>query len=324
MAPPLGGSHRPLAHLAILSIFAALTTLVLKFGAYALTGSAGLLSDAVESTANLVAAVTALVALWYAARPVDRSHTYGHEKIEFFASGIEGSLILVAASGIAWFAVDRLVDPRPIDAIGIGTVVTLVASAVNLGVGWLLLREGREHNSLILEADGRHLMTDVWTSLGVVVGLILVRITGIERLDPIVALIIAVNVVRTGVALIHTAVDGLMDHALPAPEQAVVRQAIEGELVAGMAYHALRTRRAGARRFAEFHLLVPGRLSVREAHALTNRIENVVGTKVAGAETTVHVEPIEERDAWQDSALVEFESETLPEEMSATGHTPGV
>jgi cation diffusion facilitator family transporter len=303
----LGSAQKPLTRWALVSIVAAVATLGLKFGAYALTGSVGLLSDAVESSVNVVAAFTALFALWYATQPVDRSHNYGHQKIELFASAIEGSLILVAAGSIAWFAVQRLLNPQPLVAVGFGSVVVLVATVVNFGVARLLLREAAEHDSIVLAADGRHLMTDVWTSLGVLVGIVLVQLTGIERLDPLIALLIAGNIVRAGSGLLRTGFDGLMDRALPASEVDAVRAAIEAELAPGATYHALRTRRAGSRRFVDLHLLVPGRISVAQGHEVANRIERAVAGALPGAETTVHVEPVEDRTAWRDSALLPLE-----------------
>lgn len=312
----LGSPQKPLTRWALVSIVAAVATLALKFGAYALTGSVGLLSDAVESSVNVVAAFTALFALWYATRPVDRSHNYGHQKIELFASAVEGSLILVAAGSIAWYAVQRALHPRPLDSVVLGSAVTLAATVVNFGVARLLLREAAEHNSIVLEADGRHLMADVWTSLGVVAGILLVRFTGIERLDPLVALLIAGNVVRTGVGLLRTSFDGLMDRALPRSEVEAVRAAIEAELAPGATYHALRTRRAGSRRFVDLHLLVPGRLTVAQGHELGNRLERAVARALPGAETTVHVEPVEDRAAWRDSALLPLEPPVAVQEQT--------
>lgn len=291
----------------LLSILAALATIGLKSVAYYITGSVGLLSDAAESVINLLAALTAYFSLLYAARPVDPSHTYGHEKIEFFSSGLEGTLILVAAAGIAWYAVRRLFVPEPLHALDVGALIALSASVINLGVAQILLRVGRKHGSIVLEADGRHLMTDVWTSVAVVVGIGLVWLTGIERLDPLIALLVAANIVWTGFDLVRRSFNGLMDHALPAEEQAKVRSAIEGLLEPGMHYHALRTRQAGSRRFADFHLLVPGLYTVRRSHELINRIEEAVGEALPGTEVTVHVEPIEEKTAWEDSALLPLE-----------------
>ena len=291
----------------LLSILAALATLGLKSAAYWLTGSVGLLSDAVESVVNLVAALTAYVSLHYAARPVDESHTYGHEKIEFFSSGLEGVLIVVAAVAIAWYAVHRLLVPEVLQPLGLGLGIALLASLVNGVVAVILLRAGRRHGSIVLEADGRHLLTDVWTSAGVLAGLGLVALTGVYLLDPLIALGVSVNILWTGVDLIRRSFNGLMDHALPETEQAAVRTAIETHLRPHMDYHALRTRQAGRRRFVDFHLLMPGSLTVQEAHVLTGKIEDAVRTVLPEAEVTVHIEPIEDSTAWQDSALLPLE-----------------
>lgn len=291
----------------LISILAACFTLALKYLAYHVTGSVGLLSDAAESIINVLAAVTAYVSIIYAAKPVDVSHTYGHEKIEFFSSGLEGVLILVAAGAIAWYAVRRLFTPEPLEALDLGIALALVATLVNLIVARLLLRVGREQRSIVLVADGKHLMTDVWASLGVVVGMALVWLTGVQPLDPVIALLVAVNILWTGFDLVRISFNGLMDHALSPDEQGAVRGAIEAHLEPGMDYHALRTRQAGARRFADFHLLVPGALTVRQAHAVTNRIEDAVRAALPGIEVTVHVEPIEEPGAWEDSALLPIE-----------------
>jgi cation diffusion facilitator family transporter len=293
----------------ILSIAAAILTLFMKSGAYWVTGSVGLLSDAAESLVNLVAAVAALLSLWYAAQPVDPSHTYGHEKIEYFSSGLEGTLILVAAGGIAWYAIDRLIAPRPLEAIGVGTLIAVAASAVNFVVAQILLRVGRAAESIVLEADGQHLMTDVWTSVGVVAALGIVWATGWEVLDPIIALLVAANIVWTAWRLLRRSFDGLMDHALPEAEQAKVRSAVKSQLEPGIFYHALRTRRAGARRFADFHLLVPGAWSVQRAHDLTGKVESAIQAALPGIEVTVHIEPVEERASWEDSALLALERE---------------
>jgi cation diffusion facilitator family transporter len=279
----------------------------MKGTAYWLTDSVSLFSDAMESLVNLTAALTALFCLWYSAQPVDRSHTYGHEKIEFFSSGLEGILILAAAGGIAYYAVDRIRNPQALDQLEIGTAISLVASLINFAVAILLIRTGRRTNSIILEADGQHLMTDVWTSFGMVIGLILVYFTGWFILDPILALMIAANIVRTAWDLIARSFNGLMDHALPETEQHAVRQAIDALIKPGLHYHALRTREAGARKFVDFHLLVPGKWSVKDAHEFTERVEDAVRQALPGAEVTVHIEPIEAKSAWHDSELLEVE-----------------
>jgi cation diffusion facilitator family transporter len=291
----------------VLSIAAALVTLAMKSAAYWVTGSVGLLSDAVESVVNLVAALTALLCLWFAAKPVDTSHTYGHEKIVYFSSGLEGVLILFAAGSIAWYAILRLVTPQPLEELGLGTALALGASFINFVVARILLHVGRKAQSIVLEADGQHLMTDVWTSVAVVAGLGLVWLTDWKILDPIIALLVAANILATAVDLIRRSFNGLMDHALPENEQAAVRSAIEKTLPRGVTYHALRTRQAGARRFADFHLLVPGAWSVQKAHDLTGQVEEAVKTALAGVEVTVHIEPIEEPAAWEDSELLPLE-----------------
>jgi cation diffusion facilitator family transporter len=317
---PVASLTRPI----LFSVLAALATLSLKFAAYLLTGSVSLLSDALESLVNLLAAVTALLALWYAARPVDQSHTYGHEKIEFFSSGLEGVLILVAAAGITWYAVGRLLAPLPLEALDVGLVLAGVASLINLGVARILLRTARATGSIVLEADGKHLLTDVWTSAGVIGGVALVWLTGLEWLDPLLALLVAANIVWTGLDLVRRSFNGLMDHALPAEEQARLRAAIESRLEPEMTYHALRTRQAGSLRFADFHLLVPGWLSVKRAHEVTGRIEQAMRAVLPGLEVTVHIEPIEEPETWADSALVPLEeaARRAEAEREAKGSTP--
>jgi cation diffusion facilitator family transporter len=296
----------------LLSVAAAIVTLLLKGAAYFLTGSVGLLSDAAESLINLLAALTAYLSLWYASRPVDESHTYGHDKIEYFSSGLEGVLILVAAGGIAWYAIVRLFSPELPQNLEVGTAISVLASLVNLVVAQILIRQGRKHRSIVLEADGKHLMTDVWTSVGVLLGLGMVYLTHVEVLDPLIALLVSANIVWTGFDLVRRSFNGLMDHALPAKEMNAVRSAIEGVLGPGTHFHALRTRQAGTHRFADFHLLVAGDLPVRRAHDLANRVEQAVRDSVPGIEVTIHIEPIDERASWEDSALLAIENK-LPD-----------
>jgi cation diffusion facilitator family transporter len=293
----------------LLSIGAALVTMALKAVAYYVTGSIGLLSDAGESGINLLAALTAYLSLWYAAMPVDRSHTYGHAKIEYFSSGLEGLLIIVAAVGIAIYAVHRLVEPEPLESLGIGTILAAASALINLAVACILLRVGRAHHSIVLEADGHHLMTDVWTTAGVLAALGLVWLTARLWIDPLIALSLAANITWTGCKLLWRSFNGLMDHSLPEKEQAIVRRAIESQIGSDMTYHALRTRQAGSRRFADCHLLVPGRLTVQQAHEVATRIEQAVRLAYPGMEVTVHIEPIEEDAAWRDSALLRIEAE---------------
>lgn len=300
-------SNHHLRRPVVFSILAALLTLALKTAAYWFTGSVGLLSDAAESGVNLIAAITALLSLWYAARPVDPSHTYGHEKIEYFSSGLEGSLIIVAACGIGWYAIHRLLVPQQLQELGIGLAVALAASAINFFVAQWLLRIGRKHQSIVLEADGQHLMTDVWTSVALIAGLALVRMTGLNFLDPLFALIMALYILTTGFRLVRRSFDGLMDHALPPAEQERVRAAVNSVLRPGAAYHALRTRQAGAHRFVDFHLLVPGRLSVREAHKQAVEIEQAIGKLWERVEVVIHIEPIDEAASYEDSEVLAIE-----------------
>jgi cation diffusion facilitator family transporter len=286
-----------------LSVAAAVLTIGMKTAAYALTGSVGLLSDALESGVNLLAALTAYLSLGYAARPADPGHTYGHEKIEYFSSGLEGVLIVLAGVGTAAYAVRRLVRPEPLEDLGLGTGIALAAAAVNFAVARVLLAYGREHRSIVLEADGKHLMSDVWTTAGVVAGLGLVAVTGRPELDSLVAVAVGLHICWTGIGLVHRSFDGLMDHALPAADQEVIRRVIGGALPPGAAFHALRTRQAGSRRFAEFHLLVDGDWPVREAHRLAHRVADALAAAVPGLEVVTHVEPVDERGSWEPEYL---------------------
>lgn len=287
----------------VLSILAALITIGMKSTAYALTGSVGLLSDALESGVNLLAAVTAYLALWYAARPADAGHTYGHEKIEYFSSGLEGVLILMAGFGTAGYAVHRLIYPQPIHDLELGTLIALAASGVNLLVARVLLAQGRKHRSIVLEADGQHLMSDVWTSVGVVGGLGMVLLTGWTPLDPLLAIAVGLNIMWTGVELIHRSFNGLMDHAIPAHEQDAIREIIRATLPAGANFHGLRTRQAGSRRFIEFHLLIDGDMPVRAAHLVAHQVEDALCTSLPNVEVFIHVEPVDEKESWEQDYL---------------------
>ena len=287
----------------ILSVLAAVLTIGMKSAAYAITGSVGLLADALESGVNLLAAVTAYLSLGYAARPADPTHTYGHEKIEYFSSGLEGVLILVAGLGTAGYAVRRFVYPQPLDDLEVGAIIALAAAGVNLVVARILLRAGRDHRSIVLEADGRHLMTDVVTSVGVVAGLGLVLLTGLQILDSVLAVAVGLNIMWTGFGLVRRSFNGLMDHALSPAEREQIRAVIHANLPIGATFHALRTRQAGARRFAEFHLLVDGDLSVREAHHVAHRIDDALVAALPGLEVVIHVEPVDERESWEPEYL---------------------
>ena len=278
---------------ALLSIGAACATVALKYTAFRLTGSVGILSDALESLVNVAAALVLLLTLWFAAFPPDRSHPYGHEKIEFLAAGFEGALIIIAAAGIVFEALPRLLTPAPVAQLGPGVALILLAAVINLVIARVLIAHGTRLRSLALESDGRHLQTDVVTTLGVTAGLGAVALSGWALLDPLIALGVAAHIVRTGVGLVRRSIHGLMDRALDPPEIDNIRAAIARHLRGGMDYHDLRTRRVGPRRLADVHLLVPGELSVREGHALATSVERAVHAALPGAELTVHVEPVE-------------------------------
>jgi cation diffusion facilitator family transporter len=292
-----------LGRFAWLSIGAAVATILLKSTAYALTGSVGLLSDALESFVNLAGALMALAMLQVAARPADDTHAYGHSKAEYFSSGVEGTLILVAAGSIAWAAVDRLFNPQPIEQAGLGLAISLAASVVNLGVALVLRRAAKRHDSITLEANAQHLLTDVWTSVGVLAGVGLVAATGWQRLDPVVAIVVAGNIVYAGVRIVRSSVRGLMDAALPADEVSRIESAIVPFMAAGVGYHALRTRQAGARRFVSFHVLVPGDWTVQRGHDLLERVEDAVMRAVPGTTVTSHLEPSEDPASHADLGL---------------------
>ncbi|MEJ5254836.1 MAG: cation diffusion facilitator family transporter [Acidimicrobiales bacterium] len=295
--------RRSLTPFAWLSIAAALVTMGMKAAAYLLTGSVGLLSDAVESSVNLVAALVALVALRVAARPPDEEHAYGHAKAEYFSAAIEGAMILVAAGSIVYAAIDRLLHPVQLEQLGIGLVVSVVAAFVNLAVALVLLRVGTRHRSITLEADGRHLLTDVWTSAGVVVAVGAVAMTGWELLDPIIAIAVATNIVVAGWALVRRSALGLMDVAVPAEQRAAIERVLASHSGPSVQFHALRTRQAGPRSFVSFHLLVPRSWTVQEAHDLAERVEADLHAVIPGLTVEVHIEPLEDPRSFADEDL---------------------
>lgn len=287
----------------LLSIAAALLTIGLKGGAYLLTGSVGLLSDAMESMINLVAALVAFWALTYAAKPADETHPFGHFKAEYFSSGVEGALILVAAVGIAIAAIDRLLHPQPLAAIGLGLVLSVIATAINGGVALILLQAGRRLRSITLRADAHHLLSDVWTTVGVIVGLGLVAVTGWLWLDPIIALLVAVNIIWTGLKLLRETGAGLLDSALPTPERQAIAQILTTYEQQGIQFHALRTRVAGAHRFAVVHVLVPGNWTVQRGHDVCEALELQILQALPGTYLTTHLEPLEDPASWADEQL---------------------
>lgn len=288
-----------LAKWAWLSIAAAILTIALKAGAYLITGSVGLLSDALESVVNLAAAILALIALTVAERPPDERHQYGHAKAEYFSAGAEGIMILLAALLIIVSAVDRLFHPQPLDSLGLGLFITLIATAINGFVGFLILRAGRRHRSITLVADGKHLLTDVWTSVGVLVGVGLVAVTNWQPLDSVVAIGVALNILWTGFSLIRRSVGGLMDHALPAESQEAVHAALAPFTDAGVEIHQVRMREAGRDRFVQMHVLVPGEWTVNRGHDLVEEVEAAVRAALDGAHVDTHLEPLEDPRAYE-------------------------
>ena len=292
-----------LTRFAWLSIGAAVLTIGLKSFAYWLTGSVGLLSDALESLVNLVAAIMALAMLTVAARPADEIHAFGYGKAEYFSSSLEGALILLAAASIVWTAIPRLLQPQFLEHIGMGLTVSVVASAINFWVARVLLDAGKKYRSITLEADARHLMTDVWTSAGVVAGVGAVAATGWLRLDPIIAILVAVNILRTGWQLLRRSVRGLLDAALPAAEQDAINQVLKKYESRGIQYHALRTRQAGTRAFISLHVLVPGDWTVQRGHDLLEQLERDIRSAIPGAQLFTHLEPQGDPAAWEDVGL---------------------
>lgn len=301
--PAARGSVDSPQRYAALSVAAAVATIALKTAAWALTGSVGLLSDAAESLVNLAGAVVALWMLRVAGRPADEDHAYGHSKAEYFASAFEGALILVAAFGIALAAIWRLLSPQPLERLGVGIAVSLVASVINLVAALVILRGGRRHRSITLEANAHHLLTDVWTSAGVLAGIAVVVLTGWQPMDPLVALAVAANIVRTGVGIVRRSVLGLMDTALPEQERRALLAAIDPHLAGGVQMHALRTRQSGARQFVSFHVLVPGAWTVHRGHELLERIEADVRRALPAATVFTHLESLDDPRAWDDTGL---------------------
>jgi cation diffusion facilitator family transporter len=301
---PTGRADLDLSRFAWLSIAAAVITITLKTGAFLVTGSVGLMSDALESLVNLVAAVAAFVALHVAGKEPDEEHAYGHAKAEYFSSGLEGMLVLLAAVGIAIGAVPRLIEPQAIDKVGNGQLVSSAAAVVNGRVARRHFRAAAEYRSITLHANARHLMTDIWTSIGVVVGVGLVALTGWNRLDPLIALLVAANIIWTGWLLVRSSVLGLLDTALP-PED---REAIERVLSRyrdeyGIQTHALRTRQAGMRRFMSVHVLVPGDWTVHRGHRLLENLEHDIHAVLPETTVFTHLESLDDPASWDDVTL---------------------
>lgn len=293
----------PLTRYAWLSIAAAVVTITLKATAYLLTGSVGLLSDALESMVNLAAAIVALLVLRLISRPANDEFSFGFSKAEYFSSGFEGGMILLAAGGIVITALPRLIHPVPLEKLGLGLAISIGASLINLAVSLVLMGAARRYNSITLEADARHLMTDVWTTAGVLVGIGLVAITGWLRLDPIIAMLVAANILFTGYRLLVRSGRGLLDVAIPAEELSSVKSILDSYKVQGVSYHALRSRQAAARKFLVVHLLVPGEWTVKKGHAVAEQVETQVMQNVSNTNIVTHVEPIGDPISMKDAAI---------------------
>lgn len=296
---------RRLTSFAWLSIAAALLTIGLKTYAYHVTGSVGLLSDAMESLVNLVAAVVALIMLSIAARPADAGHPFGHGKAEYFASGFEGALILVAAGGIAWAAFERWRYPQALQSIDIGMAVSAAAAVVNLAVALVLLRAGRKYGSITLEADGHHLLSDVWTTAAILIALAGISLTGYEWLDPAIAVLAALQIIWSGARLIIRSIAGLLDAALPEGEQQVITAILGRYRDRGIRFHDLRTRAAGAQRFVTVHVLVPGDWSVQRGHDLSEEIEKAIAGAIRNAVIVTHLEPLDDEASFAHESLTQ-------------------
>ncbi|MFT0847797.1 cation diffusion facilitator family transporter [Actinomycetaceae bacterium L2_0104] len=283
-----------------LSVVAALLTIALKAGAYLMTGSVGLLSDAAESIVNLVAAIVALVVLHQAAKPADERFIFGRSKAEYFSAGIEGAMILAAAAVIIFATIDRIINPRPLDNIGIGLLISVVASLINGGVALVLLRAGKAYRSPTLQADGAHLMTDVVTSAGVLLGIGLVGLTHWQILDPLVALAVAINITFTGFRLVRSSLNGLMDATLPAEQNKAIVEVLRDHASEDVDFHGLQTRASGREAFANVDLLVPGSWTVHRSHRLAETIKSDMKAAVPDLHVMVHVEPIEDPSSYDD------------------------
>ncbi len=294
------GSRDSLSNFALLSIATALVTMAMKAAAYYATGSVSLLSDAIESIVNLVGASFAFLMLKVAARPADRDHSYGHSKAEYFASTVEALLIFAAAVSIIIAAVGRLTSPKPLEQLGVGLVISFAASVINLIVALILIKTGKKHNSITLEADGHHLMTDVWTSVGVGIGLILVLFTRWIILDPIAAILVAVNILWTAFQLLKRSVAGLMDASLDTAELDLIEKTLAKYRLAGIEFHALRTRQAASRKFLSVHMLVNGALTLHDAHHLAEDFESELRILVPDLVITTHLEPLDDEISLND------------------------
>ncbi len=284
-------------------MLAAIVVLALKLGAWKLTGSVALLSDALETCTNLGGAAMALLMLRLAAQPPDEEHAYGHSKAEYFSSGFEGMLIFLAAAVIVVQALPGLWKPHELQQPDIGLVIAAVATVINFGVARVLARAGAKHHSISLQADSRHLMADVWTTVGVIVGVALAAFTGWLWLDSLVALAVAVNVLWEGYKLVQESAMGLMDAAWPESEQQVLHAVLDEFRAEGVDFHAVRTRRSAARRFVNFHVLVPGGWTVKQGHDLVERVEQRLAERLPYVTAFTHLEPSDDPCSYGDEGL---------------------
>lgn len=289
-----------LTRYAWLSIATGVTVFGLKIGAYAITGSVGLLSDALESIVNIVAAVVALVALRTAMKPADERHHFGHGKAEYFSAQIEGFMILLAAVVIIGTAIERLLKPAPLEQVGWGLAVSTIASLLNGGVAFILMRAGRKYRSPVLDADGRHLLTDVWTSVGVLIGVGAVQLTGWLHLDALVAMAVGLNIIVTGVNLLRESTGALMDKALPVEDHDAIVSVLKKFESETVKFHALQTRQAGRHRFVSMHVLVPAAWTIQQGHDLSEDLEGQIIELLPDTTVHTHVEPIEDPRSWED------------------------
>jgi len=310
-------SRKTLTRFAWLSIGVAIITIALKTIAYFQTGSVGLLSDALESIVNLAGAVMALAMLYVASRPEDKNHHFGHSKAEYFSSGMEGGFIIIAAGGIAYTAIERLINPQPLEQLGVGLMVSAIAGVINFAAALVIGHNGRKHNSVTLIANSKHLMTDVWTSIGVLGGVGLVAITGWAPLDSLVAIAVAINIVWSGIGILRQSVSGLMDSVLPDEELQLIREKINEILPEGTIFHALMTRQAGARRFVSFHVLVPGDWTIEQGHVVLERLEVEITQLLPNMVVFTHIEPLDDPASWKDQTLDHHEEDILEGELSS-------
>ncbi|MBP8253041.1 MAG: cation transporter [Herpetosiphon sp.] len=293
----------PKTRYAVLSMIAAILTIGLKFSAYLLTGSVGLFSDAAESVVNLLAALMAFWMLTIAARPPDDDHTFGHSKAEYFSSGIEGMLIMLAAFSIIYTAWGRIGNPQPLQQLDLGLLLSVLSTAINGWVAWILFRASQRLRSITLRADAQHLLTDVWTTVGVIIGILLVRLTNWYILDPIIAILVALHIIWIGFRLLRETGYGLLDSAFPVEDLAIVTTILDHYREQGIQFHAIRTRVAGPRRFASFHVLVPGKWTIQRGHDICEALEREIEAALPECNVLTHLEPAEDPVAWDDVTL---------------------